>query len=102
MELKDFISKTISEITIGLREGNEAIKKDNWSSIREQNFNVDFDINVSYDESNSMGAGGKLTVASVFNVGVNKDHKLTNSSANRIKFRVYLNYSGTKAKESEV
>lgn len=97
MELKDFISKTISEITIGLREGNEAIKKDNWSYIGEQHFGVDFDINVSYDESNSIGAGGKLTVASVFNVGINKDQKLSNSNANRIKFQVGLNYSGKKA-----
>ena len=98
MELKEFINRTISEITIGLRAGNAEIQKDNCSYVGEQNFDVEFDINVSYDESNTLGAGGKLTVASVFNVGINKDQKSTNSNANRIKFKVLLNYNGKQAK----
>ncbi|OOQ60915.1 hypothetical protein [Mucilaginibacter pedocola] len=98
MELKEFISKTLSEITIGIREGSDEIKKDNWSYISEQGIVVDFDINVSYDDTNTTGAGGKLSVANVFNVGLNKDQKTTNSNANRIKFSIGVYINKTKAK----
>jgi len=96
MELKDFISKTISEITIGIREGNVEIRKDNKSYVGQQAIDIDFDINVSSDESNTVGAGGKLTVANVFNIGANKDQKLTSTNANRIKFRIEMFFNGDK------
>ena len=96
MELKDFIAKTLSEISIGIIEGNDLTQKHNYSYAGDGGIGIDFDISVSYDENNTSGAGAKITVASLFSGGVNAENKVANSNLSRIKFSVKLEFKTQK------
>jgi hypothetical protein len=101
MELKDFITKTISEISIGIRHGNIESQKDNYSFVGDQNINIDFDINVTSEENATTSGGGKITVASVINAGLSKEAKTTTSNYSRIKFNVHMKFNNTVPKSKE-
>lgn len=90
MELKDFISETIKQITDGILEGNLYIKEKSNSSegIRDQYTRIDFDIAISTNEENKNDIGGKLTVVQVFNAGASSSTASTTTNQNRIKFDV--------------
>jgi hypothetical protein len=96
MELKDFIAKTLSDITIGIGEGNDLIKSNNKSFAPGGIIEVYFDISIATDESNTLGALGKITVASLFSAGANAETKKIDSNLSRIKFSVNINYSTEK------
>jgi hypothetical protein len=76
MELKDFISETIKQITDGILEGNSYVKEKSNSSegIRDQYTKIDI--------------GGKITVVQVFNAGASSSTASTTTNQNRIKFEI--------------
>jgi hypothetical protein len=99
MELKDFISKTLSEISIGIREGNVESQKDNHSYVASQEIKVEFDVNVSSEDNSTTGGGGKITVAGILNGSLNKESKTTNSNFSHIKFSLYMNFNSEARKK---
>ncbi len=90
MELKDFISETIKQITDGILEGNLYVKEKSNSSegIRNQYTKIDFDIAISTNEENKNDIGGKVTVVQVFNAGASSSTASTTTNQNRIKFEI--------------
>ncbi len=90
MELKDFISETIKQITDGILEGNSYIKEKSNSGegIRDQYTKIDFDIAITTNEENKDDVGGKVSVVQVFSAGGSTSKSASTSSQNRIKFDV--------------
>jgi len=90
MELKDFISETIKQITDGILEGNSYVKQKSKSAegIRHQYTKIDFDIAITTNEENNNDLGGKVSVVQVFSAGASKSKSASTSSQNRIKFEV--------------
>ena len=71
MELKEFIAESIKQITDGLVEGHEYIKKKSPNSEGVENGyrRIHFDIGVQSNEGNKDDVGGKITVAHIFQAG---------------------------------
>ncbi len=90
MELKDFISETIKQITDGILEGNSYVKEKSNSSegVRNQYTKIDFDIAITSNEENKDDLGGKVSVVQVFSAGASTTKSASTSSQNRIKFEV--------------
>ena len=90
MELKDFISETIKQITDGVLDGSAYIRKMSNSSegIRDQYTKIDFDIAITTNEENKDDVGGKVSVVQVFSDGDSTSQSASTSSQNRIKFEV--------------
>lgn len=90
MELKDFISNTIKQITDGILEGNQYVKEESGSEegIRNGYTKIDFDIAVTSNEENKDDLGGKISVVQVFNVGASTSKSSSTLNQNRIKFDV--------------
>ena len=89
MELKDFISETIKQITDGVLEGSSYVKlKSNSSGIKDQYTKIDFDIAITTNEENKDDLGGKVSVVQVFSAGASTSKSASTSSQNRIKFEV--------------
>ena len=88
MELKDFISETIKQITDGVLEGSQYIKETSSSQegIRDQYTSIDFDIAISTNEENKDELGGKVTVVQVFNAGASNSKISSTTNQSRIKF----------------
>lgn len=89
MELHEFISQTIDHIEKGLTEtgyvlGNGIDRPQNTS----EDGIVDFDILVSVTDSDTTSSGGKITVLSVFNGGLEKEVNVAISQSHHIKFQV--------------
>ena len=91
MELKDFISETIKQITDGILEGNTYIKEKSNSleGIRNKYTQIDFDIAVTSNEENKGDLGGKISVVHVFSAGASTSKSASTSSQNRIQFNVH-------------
>lgn len=93
MELGQFISETIKQITDGILEGNRYVKEKSGSSegVRSKYTNVKFDIAISANDEKGDEAGAKIAVAQVFNIGgkINKNLKTTHE--NRVQFEVMVN-----------
>lgn len=100
MELKDFISESIKQITDGLIEGHQYIKEKTSDSdgVRDEYKKINFDIGVQSSEGNKGGAGGKITVAQVFQVGGNTESNSSIINTNRIRFDVNIHVSCKKKK----
>lgn len=97
MELKDFIAKTLSDVSIGINDGNDLIKSHNLSFINEtRNLKIDFDISVSYDEKDKTGGEAKITVISLLSGSLNRSNEVANSNFSRVKFSVNMDFSTTK------
>ncbi|BDD01366.1 hypothetical protein [Persicobacter psychrovividus] len=90
MELKDFISETIKQITDGILEGNSYVKEKSNSleGVRNQYTKIDFDIAITSNEENKDDLGGKVSVVQVFSAGASTTKSASTSSQNRIKFEV--------------
>lgn len=90
MELKDFISETIKQITDGILDGSSYVKEKSKSSegIRDQYTKIDFDIAITTNEENKDDLGGKVSVVQVFSAGASKSKSASTSSQNRIRFEV--------------
>ena len=98
MELRDFIKETIIQITDGIIEGNEYIVKNDFGSgvSDTKGKEVNFDIAVNTDEEEKSGLGGKISVASVFNLGADQEEISKLSNTNRIQFRIFLHVKTNK------
>jgi len=92
MELKDFISETVKQITDGILEGNKYVREKSNSSegIRNQFTKVIFDIAVTTNEEAIDKLGGKISVVQVFNVGASTESVNKTSNFNRIHFELLL------------
>lgn len=98
MELRDFIKETIIQITDGIIEGNKYIVKNEFGSgvSDTKGKEVNFDIAVNTDEEEKSGVGGKISVASVFNLGADQEEISKSSNMNRIQFRIFLHIKTDK------
>lgn len=92
MELKEFISESIKQITDGLIEGNEYIKKSAPGSegIERGYRRIHFDIGVQSNEGNKDDIGGKISVAHIFQAGGKSENNSSVTNTNRIQFDVLI------------
>lgn len=92
MELKEFISESIKQITDGLIEGHDYIKKKSPRSDGIENGyrKIHFDIGVQSSEGSTDDIGGKITVAQIFQVGGKSESNISTINTNRIQFDVLI------------
>lgn len=92
MELKDFISNTISQITDGLIESNRYIleKSPGSEGVKDQYRKIFFDIAVTTNEGEKDKIGGSVSVAQFFKVGGSTESSIATLNSNRIQFDVYI------------
>jgi hypothetical protein len=92
MELKEFISESIKQITDGLIEGNQYIreKSPNSEGIESGYRKIHFDIGVQSNEGNKDNVGGKITIAQIFQVGGKTENSSSTINTNRIQFDVLI------------
>jgi hypothetical protein len=92
MELKEFISESIKQITDGLIEGHDYIKKKSPRSDGIENGyrKIHFDIGVQSSEGSIDDIGGKITVAQIFQVGGKSESNISTINTNRIQFDVLI------------
>ena len=92
MELKEFISESLKQITDGLIESHDYIKQISPSSEGVENGyrRIHFDIGVQSNEGNAGEAGGKITVAQIFSVGAKAENSSSITNTNRIQFDVLI------------
>lgn len=92
MELKDFISESIKQITDGLIEGHEYIqqKSPGAEGIENGYRKINFDIGVQSSEGNIDDIGGKITVAQIFQAGAKSENSTSTINTNRIQFEVLI------------
>ncbi|QDW21821.1 hypothetical protein [Flavobacterium sp. KBS0721] len=95
MELKDFISESIKQITDGLIEGHKYIKEKSPVSegVRNSTKVIKFDIGVQSSEGSKDDVGGKITVAQIFQVGGKSESNASLINTNRIQFEILLGIS---------
>ena len=92
MELKEFISESIKQITDGLIEGHQYIKEKspNSEGVESGYRKIHFDIGVQSNEGNKDDIGGKITVAQIFQVGAKTESNSSIVNTNRIQFDVLI------------
>ncbi|WP_318470032.1 hypothetical protein [Photobacterium leiognathi] len=104
MDLKDFVSQALIQITEGVSEAQEIVQKKGGfvnPAIRQTEVGqtmhdgrvvqiVDFNIAVSVTEDSSCSGGGKLSVATVFKASAEKSSSEKNSTTSTISFKVPL------------
>lgn len=92
MELKDFISGTIQQITDGILEGNKYVKAKSQTTegVRSQYTKINFDIGITNNEEHKGEFGGKISVVQVFNVGGSTSKHTNTSNQNRIQFEILI------------
>jgi hypothetical protein len=93
MELKEFISNTIAQITDGILEGDKYVKEKTGGTegVRSQYTEVNFDVAVSTHDEEKNELGGKISVVQLFNVGGSSTESNKNSNHNRIQFEILVN-----------
>ncbi len=92
MELKEFISESIKQITDGLIDGHQYIieKSPNSEGVESGYRRIHFDIGVQSSEGNNDNIGGKITVAQIFQVGAKTEANSSVVNTNRIQFDVLI------------
>ena len=109
MELKEFVKEALIQISEGVRDAQEPIREkggylnpairigksaetSHISSLSDgQNiYTVDFNIAISVTENTGTKADGKLTVASILNLGGSTTSSESNSTLSKIAFKVPL------------
>jgi hypothetical protein len=92
MELNEFISETIKQITDGLIAGNQYIKEKSPGSegVEDGYRRIHFNIGVQSTESDKGDIGGKITIAQIFQVGGKTENISSLTNTNRIKFNVLV------------
>ena len=98
MELKEFISNTIAQITDGILEGHKYVaqKTEDKGYVRNQGTKVNFDVAVSSDEEEKEEVGGKISVVQIFGVGGSSSSVTKNSNHNRIQFEIIVHVHNGK------
>lgn len=92
MELNEFISQTIKQITDGLIEGSQYIKEKSSGSegVRDDYTRVNFDVAVTTNEGEKDKIGGKVSVAQIFSAGGSTESSNTTSNSSRIQFDILI------------
>lgn len=92
MELKEFISETVKQITDGIVEGNKYIQEvsKNSDGVRNQYTKVDFDVAVTTNDDEKNGVNGKISIANVFSVGGSNESTNKTSNYSRIQFSLLI------------
>lgn len=92
MELKEFITETIVQITDGLRDGHNYVVQNGYGSgISDSHYrDVTFDIALSTVEEESTGKKGNISVANILNAGAQEALKSNSSNISRIQFKIEL------------
>lgn len=92
MDLKEFISESIKQITDGLIESHDYIKNKSAESegVESGYRRINFDIAVQSKEGNQNDVGGKITVAQIFQVGAKSGTNSFTQNVNRIQFDVLI------------
>lgn len=88
MELKEFISETLKQINDGLRDGSEYIQEKGGDGAHNRPFNVAFDVALTTNNEETLAKGGKITVASIFQAGAEKEKTAATTNYSRIQFTV--------------
>lgn len=127
MNLEDFVKQTLLQISNGAIQANDQLTKTgglipdtdmdvpestpvktvydgtivNGRHVQRLVIDIDFDIAVSVNESNTDTIGGGLTVASFFSAGTNSENKNESTAVNRIKFRLPLVLPKTNSKKAD-
>lgn len=98
MELKEFISGTIQQITDGILEGNKYVMTTSNSveGVRSQYTKIMFDIGVTVSEEDKGEIGSKVSVVEVFKIGGSKSKASHSTSENRISFEIFININTGK------
>ena len=92
MELKQFVSETIKQITDGLLDGDKYIKeKYNGIGLRNQSTKVRFDVAVTTNEEEKTDLGGKINVVKVFSAGASNESINKTSNYSRVEFEIFMN-----------
>jgi hypothetical protein len=88
MELKEFISESIKQITDGLIDGHDYLKSKspNSEGIEKGYRRINFDIAVQSSENNNDSIGGKIMVAQILNFGVKNENN--SSTSTQIEFNL--------------
>ena len=106
MNLQQFVTETLRQISLGVAEARGADQRiappiglgdDDPKILRTLHdsrgvFLVDFDVAISASESSEKGGGGGITVLSVASVKGEAKRTIENSSVSRVKFSVPLSY----------
>jgi len=111
MELSEFVKQSLTQIVQGVKDSQGEIRRQGgfanpaiFSSASGQasatHFGtvsdgqnvllVDFDVALTVTDATELGAGGKLSVASLFKAEAGGKNKSINESTSRIKFKVPL------------
>lgn len=98
MELKDFIAKTLSDIAVGINDGNDLMQKHNHSYAGSGPIDISFDVSVSYDEKENKNGEVKITVISLLSGKLTKGSEIANSNFSRIKFSVRMGFKTERTK----
>ena len=101
MNVKEFVRKTIEEITLGVYEAQQGSKKEAQVGATRRRHasespggshsDIEFDIAVVVTESSKAGVGGSISVFGV-GVGGGKQKDAVSSTTHRIKFSVPVVY----------
>ena len=93
MELKEFITETIKQITDGMLDGSAYVQEKSGSSegVRKQYTKVNFDIAITTTDEDKSNVGGKVSVIQVFHAGASSESANTTSNQSRIQFEIFLN-----------
>lgn len=103
MELSEFITKTLTDITHGIRGANkELFSGRNGSSFSfspnsEGLDRVNFDIAVTVTDDSKGGGGAKINVMQIISAGVDHTRASSTESVSRIQFSIHA-----KSVETEV
>ena len=94
MELKDFVAQTLVQIVEGIDQANDSLSNKSAfvvsSNIKTYVSNVDFDVAINIQDSQSKTGGANIEVFSVLNIGGKGEKGLIDTSTNRIKFTLPL------------
>jgi hypothetical protein len=92
MELKDFISNTIKQVTDGILEGDKYIKEKAPDSegVNDGYKVINFDVAITTNEAEKDIVGGKVYVVQIFSAGASTESTITNSIHNRIQVNIAI------------
>ncbi|MDG1728968.1 MAG: hypothetical protein P8K68_00260 [Algibacter sp.] len=92
MELKEFISETIKQIADGLVEGHNHIKEkyEKSDGIQDAYKKIHFDVAITSSDEDKINGGGKIKIASVFDLGAKAEGTSKTTNHNRIQFETFL------------
>ena len=90
MELKDFISKAVSEIVTGIDDASSATKKkvSLYSIGKDNQRHIEFDVAVTVEKKDGKGGKAGVRVLEFVEVGGKKFSETANTTVSRVRFGV--------------